>query len=682
MFTAALVSALVGVGVSLVVSLIGATAKGAAAVGAVKAFENIFSISNLDWIKGFDEPYTSIASLAIYMLGNFMLYARTLVILCAFLSIIFYSFKLWSGTLELKKLFADSIYKAVMVSAIMLIYPTVINRTYNLATSLGVEASGGYTAVYTSFSNLAARTKEIWERGSEEYFKAITQGCEKDKDGNYVISEKALNAFIESGMSEEEAIAWAKNHGIVVSDEKLTKETKKAIKKAKKTLNSEQKKKMMKQSLAIVRGLTEVLTGTSDVQLQDGSISATELMNMGEDTLDTIFYNPYIGESNTLSASAMIKTGIIISDIASSGCLTSVTDSFSEEKNPSMKEISEGDVNIFLKFLSVIFKSFVYKLGMLVAMILIMCEYIICLIEYLIVAAVSCLLIPLFFIDATKQFAANLLRMILSYFVKILVTTMMCFFVLVLYIDLGAAFCSKSDLSSISTILLYVFTIVLGLILVKNSGKIAGSVISGNPSMGLGDIANQMHSMGHAMHSAAHVAQAAKQMYSSAQQTGQGIVRGGMDAYGSYAAANNASSMTKNNLQKSRESGLYSGSDKDISRASRGAFWNTVGNAASQKIGDKFAKSFTGNERQHLDEKGENNGFLKVGQEFYDGQRMRKATYADVKEAADKFAQKNAESSVNKSGAVHNRQTDHDYGADSQRKIELPEDESLRRWRR
>ena len=73
MFTAALVSALVGVGVSLVVSLIGATAKGAAAVGAVKVFENIFSISNLDWIKGFDEPYTSIASQAIYMLGNFML---------------------------------------------------------------------------------------------------------------------------------------------------------------------------------------------------------------------------------------------------------------------------------------------------------------------------------------------------------------------------------------------------------------------------------------------------------------------------------------------------------------------------------------------------------------------------------------------------------------------------------
>lgn len=668
MFTAALVSALVGVGVSLVVSLIGVTVKTAAAGAAIKAFDSIFSISNLDSIKGFDQPYTSIASQAINMLGNFMLYARTLVILCAFLCIVFYSFKLWSGTIELKKVFADSIYKAVMVSAIMLIYPTIVNKTYSLATTLGVEASGGYTAVYTSFSNLAFRTKEIWEKGSEEYFKAITEGCEKDENGNYVISEKTLNVFIDSGMSEEEAIAWAKNHGIVVTDGKVSKKTKKAENKAKKSLNSKQKKNMMKQSLAIVRGLTEVLTGTSDVQLSDGSINVTELMNMGKDTLNTIFYNPYIGDSNTLSASAMIKTGIIISDLASSGCLTAITDSFSEEKNPSMKEISEGDANIFLKFLSLIFKSFVYKLGMLIAMILIMCEYSICLIEYLIVAAVSCLLIPLFFIDATKQFATNILKMIFSYFVKILVTTMMCFFVLTMYIDLGAEFCSKSDLSSISTILVYIFTLVFGIILVKNSGKIASSVISGNPSMGLGDIANQMHSMSHVMHGVAHMTQGAKQMASSAQQTGQGIIRGGQNMANAFSAAHGQANEARNELKKDAASGKFTGGNGTIARAGLSAFNKSMMKQGMQSVGDKLHKALTGVDRPHLDGKGDNNGFLKVGQEFRDSTgHVRKATAADAKAAAN--AKLNGDAvglgAALKSGQKHFTKPDKDRSGDS-----------------
>ena len=639
MFTAALVSALVGVAVSLAISLIGAGAKAGATVAIVKGLENIFSIANLDIIKGFDQPYTSIATQAINMLGNFILYARSLVILCAFLCVIFNAFKLWSGTIELKKVFADSIYKAVMVTAIMLVYPTVVNKTYSLATQLGVEASGGYDAVYTSFSNLAKRARDIWEEGSKEYFSIITEGCDKDSDGNYIISEKTLKTFTDSGMSQDEAIAWAKQHGIVVDDVKVSSKSKKTEKKAGKQLSNKSNKEkvnMMKQSLAIIRGLNEVLTGTPDVQLADGTINAAELLSMGEDTLDKIFYNPYIGDSKTLSASAMIKTGIIIADLSSSGCLSPITDSYSEEKNPTMKEINEGDTNVFLKFLSLIFKSFVYKLGMLLAMIFIMCEYILCLIEYLIVAAVSALLIPLFFIDATKQFATNILKIIFSYFIKILVTTMMCFFVLVLYIDLGAEFCSKTDLSSISTILVYVFSLALGIILVKNSGKIAGSVISGNPSMGLGDIANEFRSMTHAMHGAAHVAQAGQKMAQKATQEGQKTWNRGQSIGTSLNAAHGQASQARGELKKDAASGKFNGGNGVIARAGLSAFNKSMMKQGMQSVGDKLHKALTGFDRPHLDADGKNTGFLKVGQEFAaEGGRVRKATAADAKAAAD-----------------------------------------------
>jgi len=56
--------------------------------------------------------------------------------------------------------------------------------------------------------------------------------------------------------------------------------------------------------------------------------------------------------------------------------------------------------------------------------------YVINLLEFYLVRGIACLLIPLFFIDATKSFATNIIRTVFSYFVKVLVNVTMCFFAL------------------------------------------------------------------------------------------------------------------------------------------------------------------------------------------------------------------------------------------------------------
>ena len=219
------------------------------------------------------------------------------------------------------------------------------------------------------------------------------------------------------------------------------------------------------------------------------------------------------------------------------------------------------------------------------------------------------------------------------------------------------------DLSASMTLVLYATVLLTGLMLSLGAPKLASSLISGQPAMGIGDIAHIGHSMGHMAHSMGHAAQTAGRTAKGAAHMGQGAVRGAMGAKATLDAAGNAASMTKNNLEKAKASGLYSGDDKDIEKASRGAYRSTIRNAVGQKIGDKFAKGFTGNERQHIDEKGKNNGFLKVGQEFYDekASRMRKATFADVQQAANSSAEKNAQKAFDKTGAIHNRATDQDY---------------------
>ncbi len=71
--------------------------------------------------------------------------------------------------------------------------------------------------------------------------------------------------------------------------------------------------------------------------------------------------------------------------------------------------------------------------------------------------------------------------------------------------------------------------------------------------------------------------------------------------------------------------------------AAAGSWMKAMGMQLGQKIGDSGYKTFTGKERQHLGADGKNNGFLKVGQQFYDKDAgvNRIATMKDVKKAAN-----------------------------------------------
>lgn len=665
-----LVSILISVGVSLVISLIGVAAKTAAVGSAAGIINNLFSIANLNSWGGFDAPSNAMLLQAIAMLVNLMFYAQKLVMAGAFFMIIFNAFKLWGGTMELKKAFVDMVYKTMVVLVIMAIYPTVTLKILNLSTQLGVEASGGYEAVMTSFSKMAENTKEIWESGSKEFVEILKTGA-KDENGKTIISEDLLKTFEDIGMTTDEAKQWATQHNLEFGDSGASgiwfwkNDQAKRESNAKKALNDKQKKKKMKQSLAIIRAMSQLLTGTPDTYLVDEGgeeyISAIDLMNMGNEQLNKIFYNPFIEGTKRLSTSAMIKTAIVIATIASEGSLASINDNFDEENNPSMKDVSESDTTTFIGWLAGLFKSFVYKMSMVLAMIFIMLEYVICVIEYLIVAAVSCILIPLFFIDATKQFATNILKMFLAYFTKILVTTMMCFFTVSMYIELGAEFCKKTDLSSISTVIVYVFTIALGIFLCKNSGRIASAVISGNPSLGMGDLAREIRGGLHSMH---HAGQMLDRGFDKAAKTAQTIGKRGAEINANREAADfsagKAARAARNDIIQKGKSGEFASvnpadlnsNDPAVRQAARDSLAKQAnevrkkayGSAMRASMGefakDKMFGALTGGMVRNGGQGNSSFGRLIIGQEFYDeeNKQWRKANFDDVQKRNKQLA--------------------------------------------
>lgn len=653
---------------SLAITVAGAILKASAANELVGALNDAMDISNMDGLKLFDIPYMNITGNALEMIVRFMQYAGMLVAICAFLALLWNAFQMWCSTLEFKKFYADAVYKCLIVMILMNVYPTVVTKTYNFATELGVEASGGEKTVITAFSGLAKQTKKIWNAGTASMIEQLQNGV--GEDGKMVVDQNLIKTFTEYGMTEEEAIAWAKDKGIEVTTGKVKGSLKKAQKNAIKAFkNDTEKQKYMKQSMAIIHAMSQILTGTPDSAMADGTISATEILKMGDDTLDNVFYNPYIkGKKPTkrLSFSAMMKTAVIIAECASAGSLAS-TEETDSSKQSSWEDLAKSKKpHLLFTFVGkLLMNTFVYKILMLIAVAYCMIEYIVTLIEYLIVAAVSTLLIPFFFIDATKQFAMNILKSIFSYFIKILVTTMMIFFVISMYIDLGSLILARKDLDSIMSLLLYACITMLGMVLVKNSGKIAGAVISGNPSMGLGDVVNQARGMSAAMH---HASMQMRQFGNEVKGAAMATQKFGgkmADINEARAGARAAGNQTLDSLHVAGRSGQVTMEEKDMKREANSVKRQQAWQSGKQMAGDALHKAFTGRERIHGED-----GALRVGQmyEFSPGQ-YRQATEKDVQDANAKRAKQNSD---NKMDEIKNNPT-YKRDLDKPRKIELPE---------
>mgnify|MGYP002520771929 CR=1 FL=1 len=594
--------------ISLSVTILGVVGKGVAVASAINSLRDLVDIDKLGAMKGFDEGYMAIASQALNMLFHFLKYAQLLVCFCAFLCIIFNAVKLWSGTIELKKVFVDSIYKSVIVMVLMLAYPQVIVKTVNLGTELGVEASGGYDSVNQSFAKLATKVKNIWDIGTDEMIAVLQNGGERDSNGNVIVSDKLLKEFTKLGLTEDEAKQWLSTKGVSTGETSAStflfwrNSQAKTEKTAKDIFKSDkQRLKFMKQSLSIIDSLAKVLTGTSQGELSDTSISRIDIMTMGNKALEKVFLNPYIENTKRLSVSTMLKTAVVIQEIASSGALSSVDTESDEHSGTSLAEAAQsGNPRMLVFLVGGLLKFLLYRILLVIAVMIVMIEYILCLIEFLVVAAVSAILIPLYFIDATKSFAANILKTIFSFFVKIMVTTMMVFFVIGLYINMGTRMPSL-DLSSTVAILYYAFTCLLGVLLVKKSGSIAASVISGNPSLGIGDIANEMRGLSHMGHSLQHAASDLGRSVQNVGQAGKKTMGANLDRQDykrtldmNSAPAFESSQKMMDRLRSGQKSGELNISDKEIKRAGKEAYNSAMRDARKNTMDDFLYKKFTG----------------------------------------------------------------------------------------
>ena len=97
------------------------------------------------WNNNWDLP---IVESLVYFGGSLVVFMNLAAKICVFLfflNICWHSFKLWFGVIEIKKVAIDMLYKYILVTVLMTIYPSVVDGVFSLATNIGVGATNSAT---------------------------------------------------------------------------------------------------------------------------------------------------------------------------------------------------------------------------------------------------------------------------------------------------------------------------------------------------------------------------------------------------------------------------------------------------------------------------------------------------------------------------------------------------------
>ena len=294
-------------------------------------------------------------------------------------------------------------------------------------------------------------------------------------------------------------------------------------------------------------------------------------------------------------------------------------------------------------------QSLLFKLGMIICVVIVMAEYTITVLEFYLIRAIATLLIPMLFVDSLKSYAQNILKIFIQYFFKVLVIVTGCFFALGLFLDVSMAIYQNFDTGDLQTLVLYLSTLVTGLLFALNASKITNTLLSGQPSLGVGEIAHGMR----AALNGAHQVGVAGHNFKKGAESAVNLGRGAAQNAGSFLSTAGSAARTGREAAQARAAELRGetkwGSmtpaqrataekmiDKEARSAGREAGWAAFGSAAGQKIKQGLYKAATGRDMQFFDKDGhkdDSQRSLTVGQKFWDdiNKTERAATLEDVR---------------------------------------------------
>lgn len=555
------------------------------------------------WNNNWDLPIIE----SIVMFGGslyyFMMTATKLCIFFFFLNICWHSFKLWFGAVEIKKVVVDIFVKTIMVTALMNIYPTIVDSVFSIASNMGIgntrtaqyltnEITATFSASYEASLKSVKAIKTAMENGTLKNIKQ--QDLDKIADSMGMKSEQLEEMFKDaypdyrtgdvrwdwkvfgSGAASGGLIgatagmaggvvgsaiggaAGALSTGLFagIMDKSQRKKQYKEIFKNAISSYDQENMIIMFEAFNSAFGMKDVtqdtvakiISGQADEESMDVAIQNgdTEIKHNIQSFFTAPFMDiPIIKEKKEngktiqygahfrtalLSPSQMLRIGIMLAKVVENKAKLEVDKH--QDKNGEELNVRAGfsPLNFtkitFAEIANVIIK-FIFPYMMLIPIVICVVNYVVCMLEYYLVTSVGILFVPLLLFDPTKQYASKLLSLFFGYFMKVMMISIINYACLAFLLSSGTYLMLSTQTFDFSNVAYAIFIFLFCMILSQHAPELGQVLVTGNPSLSAGSVANIGRQMGHAMHMGMHAAHNVKR---GATAAGKAAVHGGENA--------------------------------------------------------------------------------------------------------------------------------------------------------
>lgn len=534
------------------------------------------------WNNNWDLPIIE----SIVMFGGslyyFMMSATKLCIFFFFLNICWHSFKLWFGAVEIKKVVVDIFVKTIMVTALMNIYPTIVDSVFSIASNMGIgntrtaqyltnEITATFSASYEASLNSVKAIKTAMENGSLKNIKqkdldkiADSMGMKpeqleemfKDAYPDYRTGDvrwdwKVFGSGAASGGligatagmaggvvgSAIGGAAGALSTGLFagIMDKSQRKKQYKEIFKNAISSYDQENMIIMFEAFNSAFGMKDVTQDTvakiisgqadeasMDVAIQNGDTEIKHniqsfftapfmdipIIKEKKENGKTIQYGAHF-RTALLSPSQMLRIGIMLAKVVENKAKLEVDKH--QDKNGEELNVRAGfsPLNFtkitFAQIANVIIK-FIFPYMMLIPIVICVVNYVVCMLEYYLVTSVGILFVPLLLFDPTKQYASKLLSLFFGYFMKVMMISIINYACLAFLLSSGTYLMLSTQTFDFSNVAYAIFIFLFCMILSQHAPELGQVLVTGNPSLSAGSVANVGRQMGHAMHMGMHAA--------------------------------------------------------------------------------------------------------------------------------------------------------------------------------
>jgi type IV secretion system protein TrbL len=511
-----------------------------------------------------------------------------------FTTIVWNAFRLWGGLQDVKKAVVDIVCKIVIFTAVLHVYPLIIDFVLTKSSSWGMHAGSGMATVYVKFTEYRDKMQTIYDKGRQQ-LDLIASGevkispdaaralaasfyADEEKVEQFVASlpknsssnGKSGNWFVGSGSRSDEAREIKEWAADTTSQETIRREIKNFYKKMEQTRGAMfASESEISNAVAVINAMDEIFSENPAFSENAGSGSNAD---MAKYILDPYMKDAQGNPTGVLSPAAVVKMGVIIASI-----INARMNSYYDENSAVMRDKTffiehptfTGLLHIILGFLMVI--------GLVAAVCFYVIQYVMCIFEYAIVTSVGALFISFCLFDGTKSFAAKLITMFTSYFIKIMVMNFCLFWVLGTFVDVGSSIMMADEPGSLLNFGYFFYTLMLCWVVTQNGPQIAVSLLNGTPQLSMGEF---MHAAGTAAagavlarRTAGTGAALAGGAAAAAGKGTQAAVRGAQTGWAMYSGAKSAA-----------EAAGLAGGTRD--KATRGAFGAMLLAGAKQSLGE------------------------------------------------------------------------------------------------